>query len=200
MFPCFNPGGFATSSLVPVQSRVARSSRHFGLCQVRIASGLWSAPFPQLRGILLRPLLKGHKRNLSGLPNTHLRQRSTVKPQTSIFLSLPHFSYLINCPQKAITTDQYLIYAITVLIFPLTLLFSTNFLHFSTNFSSPSNLAFFAPNEKNNISEHIYFHENSQDQRLGHFSQSWMKTGFSQCWNFLQILEHIGQEHVTCFS
>ena len=87
-----------------------------------------------------------------------------------------HTSYAINCPQKVI-----------VLIFQLALLFSTNFLLFSTNyllfstiFSSPLNLVFFGSKWTNNISEHIYFHENNQDQDLGHFSQSWVKPGLFQ--------------------
>ena len=100
-------------------------------------------------------------------------------PWKKKILSLAHFSYAINCPQKVII----------VLIFPFLNLFLFSF-----------KSCLFCSQWTNNISEHIYFQESSQDQRLGHFSQSWMKPGFSQCWIFFQILELIDQEHVTCFS
>ena len=107
------------------------------------------------------------------------------------FLSLAHFSYVINCPQKVII----------LFIFQLVLVFSTIlFIFFSNKFYYPSNISFSCSQWTNHISEHICFHEKSQDQHIGHFSQSWMKPEFSKCWKLFSFLDNWPRACNLCFS
>ena len=89
-------------------------------------------------------------------PHSYTLTYPFVLVRTILFLSLAHFFYVINCPQKVIivlicqlgmlVSTNFLLFSTPFLLFSTTfLLFSTNFLLFSTNFFLLQILPFLLP-------------------------------------------------------